>query len=147
MRNLSIFGLEFGNTIVTFEISALKFVWLPIFVQKWKILNTGTEIPHLGIHGLEIRKNHCHLWNQHPQICHNGYFNLYNKFWNRFRFCKGPEFTFSEGSGLDLGPLYKVCSGWSLKNWVQSICFNSAAATAFFHARVYFRCLRWFTEC
>ena len=26
-------------------------------------------MPHLGIFGLNFRKNYCHIRNQHPQIC------------------------------------------------------------------------------
>ena len=26
-------------------------------------------MPYFGIFGLEVGKNYCHIWNQHPQIC------------------------------------------------------------------------------
>ena len=54
---LYIFGLEFENNIVIFEISALKFVSVQILVQKEKSLNLGSTMPYLGILNLEFEDN------------------------------------------------------------------------------------------
>ena len=54
MSHLGIFGLEFENNIVIFEISTLEFVKLQNFAKKQKCLNLGPKIPHLGIFGLEF---------------------------------------------------------------------------------------------
>ena len=47
MSNLRIFGLEFENTIVIFEINVLEFVLLQSLVQKQKSLNLGPKRPDL----------------------------------------------------------------------------------------------------
>ena len=39
MPYFGIFGLEFENTIVVFEISTLEFVYLQNFLEKLKCLN------------------------------------------------------------------------------------------------------------
>ena len=67
---LAIFGLEFEKTVVIFEISTPEFVKKQNFVknEKWKCLNLGPKMPYLGIFGLEVLKNYCHIWNQHPWI-------------------------------------------------------------------------------
>ena len=56
MPYLGIFGLEFKKTIVVFEISTLKFVYLPKpnFAKKQKCLNFGPNVPYLGIFELEV---------------------------------------------------------------------------------------------
>ena len=56
MPDLGIFGLEFENNIVIFEISTLQFVYLQNFTKKQKCLNLGPKIPYLGIFGLEFLK-------------------------------------------------------------------------------------------
>ena len=61
MLNLCIFGLEFENIIVMFQISVLEFVFRQSFVQKQKSLNFGPKMPYLGIFGLEFEKNCCHI--------------------------------------------------------------------------------------
>ena len=57
MLNLLIFGLEFENTIATFEISVLKFVLLQNFVQKQKYLNLGQKMSNLELLGLEFEND------------------------------------------------------------------------------------------
>ena len=47
--DLGIFGLEFENNIVIFEISTLKFVSLENFAEKQKCLNLGSKMSYLGI--------------------------------------------------------------------------------------------------
>ena len=54
MPDLGIFGLEFENNIVIFEISTLQFVYLQNFTKKQKCLNLGRKMPYLGIFGLEF---------------------------------------------------------------------------------------------
>ena len=54
MPHLGIFGLEFENNIVIFEISTLEFVQLQNFAEKQKCLNLGPKMPYLGILGLDF---------------------------------------------------------------------------------------------
>ena len=55
---------NFKRTIVIFEISTLKVVYLQNFAEKQKCLNLGPKMPHLGIFGLDCQ--YCHIRNQHP---------------------------------------------------------------------------------
>ena len=48
MSDLGIYGLEFENVIVIFEISALEFSLLQSLVRKWKSLILGPKMPYLG---------------------------------------------------------------------------------------------------
>ena len=48
--SLGIFGLEFENAIVIFQISALEFIFLQILVQIIKLLNLGPKISGLILH-------------------------------------------------------------------------------------------------
>ena len=54
--NFCIFGLEFENIFLIFEISLLKFVLLQSLVKE-KHLNLGPKMFDLGIFGLEFEKN------------------------------------------------------------------------------------------
>ena len=54
MPYLDIFGLEFENSIVTFEISTFELVYLQNFVKQRKCLNLGPNMSSLGIFGLEF---------------------------------------------------------------------------------------------
>ena len=47
-------GNNFKNTIVIFEISTLKFVFLQNLTEKQKCLNLGPKMPDLGILGMEF---------------------------------------------------------------------------------------------
>ena len=47
-------GKIFRKTIVIFEISTLKFVYLQNFTQKEKCQNLEPKMPYLGIFGLEF---------------------------------------------------------------------------------------------
>ena len=49
MPDLEIFGLEFENNIVIFEISTLEFVQLPNIMEKQQCLNLEPNMPDLGI--------------------------------------------------------------------------------------------------
>ena len=49
MPYLAIFGLEFENNIVIFEISTLVFAKLQTFAEKQKYLNLGPKMPYLNI--------------------------------------------------------------------------------------------------
>ena len=80
MPDLGIFGLEFKKTIVIFEISTFGLVWLQNFVKKQKCLYLEPKMPFFGFIfltqnalfgylGQEFKKNYCHIWNQHPQMC------------------------------------------------------------------------------
>ena len=44
MPDLGIFGLEFENNIVIFEISTFEFVYLQNLAEKQKCLNLGTKM-------------------------------------------------------------------------------------------------------
>ena len=57
MPDLSIFGLEFKNSFVIFEIRTLRFVYLQNFPTRQKCLNLGPKMPDLGILGLEFKNN------------------------------------------------------------------------------------------
>ena len=46
---LGIFGLEFENNFVIFEISTLKFLYLQNFMKKQKCLNLGPKSTYSGI--------------------------------------------------------------------------------------------------
>ena len=69
MRDLGIFGLELENSILIFQISTLEFVWLQNVVWKRKCLNYGPKISYLGFFLENFKKNYCHIWNKHPEIC------------------------------------------------------------------------------
>ena len=49
MPDLGIFGLEFENNIVIFEISTLEFVYFQNFMERQKHLNFGPKMPYLCI--------------------------------------------------------------------------------------------------
>ena len=49
-------GNNFKNTIVIFEISTLKFVFLQNLTEKQKCLNLGPKMPDLGILGMKFWK-------------------------------------------------------------------------------------------
>ena len=53
---ISVFlGKNFEKTIVIFEISTLKFVYLQSFTEKQKCLNLGPKMSDLGIFGLDLK--------------------------------------------------------------------------------------------
>ena len=52
-----VLGKNFKKTIVRFEISTLKFVYLQNFMKKQKCLNLGPKTPNLGNFGLEFENN------------------------------------------------------------------------------------------
>ena len=54
--DISVFGPEFQNIIVIFDISTLKFVELQNFTKKEKCLNCGPKMPSFGTFKLEISK-------------------------------------------------------------------------------------------
>ena len=55
MSYLGIFGLKFGNNIVIFEISTLKFAQLQNFKKKQKWLNLGPKMPYLGMFRINFK--------------------------------------------------------------------------------------------
>ena len=58
MPYLGMFGQELKKkTIVIFEISTLKFVYLQNFTKKQKSLNLGPKMPDLWIFGLGFENN------------------------------------------------------------------------------------------
>ena len=57
MPDLAIFGLEFENNILIFEMSTLKSAYLQHFTKKQKCLTLGPKVPDLGILGLEFENN------------------------------------------------------------------------------------------
>ena len=61
-------GKIFRKTIVIFEISTLKFVYLQYFTKKQKCLNLDQNA-WFGYFWAGIWKQYCHIWNQHPRIC------------------------------------------------------------------------------
>ena len=54
---LGTFGLEFSKTIVIFEISTLKYIYLQSFTEKQECLNLGAEMLDLAIFGTEFQIN------------------------------------------------------------------------------------------
>ena len=70
MPDLGIFGLEYENNIVIFEINTLELVLLQNFAEKQKYLNLGPKMPYLGIltkntlffcFWARILKSYCHI--------------------------------------------------------------------------------------
>ena len=57
MPDFHILRLEFQNIIVIFESSVLEFALPLSLVQKWKYLNLGPKMSHLGIFGLQFEYN------------------------------------------------------------------------------------------
>ena len=57
MPYLAFLGKNFKKTIVIFEISTLKFVYLQNFTEKQRCLNLEPKMPDLGIFGLEFENN------------------------------------------------------------------------------------------
>ena len=55
---LCISGLEFGKTIVIFEISTVEFIKCKVSCDK---KNLGQKLSYLGIFGLKLGKNYCHI--------------------------------------------------------------------------------------
>ena len=51
------FGKSFRKTIVIFEISSLKWVYLQNFTKKKKNFNSGPDMPDLGILGVNFENN------------------------------------------------------------------------------------------
>ena len=39
--------------------------------EEEKCPNLGPKMPYLGVFRPELKKNYCHIWNQHPWICLN----------------------------------------------------------------------------
>ena len=50
-------GKNFKRSIVIFEISTLKFLYLQNFMKKQKYLNLGPKLHNLGIFGLDFENN------------------------------------------------------------------------------------------
>ena len=61
-------GNNFKKTIVIFEISTLKFVYLQNFTKKQKKPNFGTKKAWFMYFLAGIWKQYCHIWNQHAQL-------------------------------------------------------------------------------
>ena len=68
MPDLGIFGLEFENIFVLFEISILEFVFLQSLMQI-KILKFGAKNAWSGYFWAGIWKKYCHIWNQLLRMC------------------------------------------------------------------------------
>ena len=60
MRDSGIFGLEFQNNIIIFQINILEFNSFQNFVKKRKWLNEGSKMPSFGFFRVELKKN-CHI--------------------------------------------------------------------------------------
>ena len=61
MAYLGVFGIEFQNTIVTFETSTHKFVILEIVPRKVKLTKSGTKNALFGYFSPRIFKNSCQI--------------------------------------------------------------------------------------
>ena len=61
MSDLSIFGLEFENNILIFEISPLEFAYLQNFVKKNKLSKFETKKALFGYFWAIILKNCCYI--------------------------------------------------------------------------------------
>ena len=70
MSDLGIYGLEFENVIVIFEISALEFSLLQSLVWKWKSLILGPKMPYLGFCRLTFERKLL-LYLKQPRILQN----------------------------------------------------------------------------
>ena len=102
---------NFKRTIVIFEISTLKVVYLRNFAKKQKRLNLGPKMPHLGIFGLEFEKTNVLFEISTLKFVKSEWLFHTVNFGIGSAFSKGPQSAFSEGPGPGLGlvPLYKVC--------------------------------------
>ena len=61
MAYLGVFGIEFQNTIVTFETSTHKFVILEIVPRKVKLTKSGTKNALFGYFSPTTFKNSCQI--------------------------------------------------------------------------------------
>ena len=62
------FWQQFWRTIITFENSALQFIYCKIWCKK-NILKFGTKSAWFANFGAGIWKYYCRFWNQPPWIC------------------------------------------------------------------------------
>ena len=60
---LCIFGLEFENNIVIFEIGTLEFVKFQNLAKKTKMLKFGTKNVLFGYFWARTLENYCHISN------------------------------------------------------------------------------------
>ena len=95
MLDVGVFGLEFENKIVIFEISALKLIWFAIFRARIKIPKLGTKNASFGYFWVEfIFKIIVKFEKSTPEFVKNGFL--------RYTAHSGIEFAFykSPGSGF-----------------------------------------------
>ena len=102
MPCFGIFRLEFETTVVTYEISTFKFVYLQNFTKKQKEPNFGTKNPWFMYFSAGIWKQYCHIWNQHTRIC------LIAKFHEKRKICLtlGPKVPYLVIFGQGLWKYY-----------------------------------------
>ena len=95
MPDVGVFGLEFENKIVIFEISALKLIWFAMFRARIKIPKLGTKNASFGYFWVEfIFKIIVTFEKSTPEFVKNGFL--------RYTAHSGIEFAFykSPGSGF-----------------------------------------------
>ena len=64
------FGLQFWKTIAIFEIKNPQIFQNAKFHSKLKkTVGLRPKMPYLSILRQKLKKNYCHVWNQHPQFC------------------------------------------------------------------------------
>ena len=107
MLCLGNFRVEFWKTIVVFEISTLKFVYLQNFVKKQKCLNLGPKMSYLGIFGIEFWKTFVRFEIGALKFIKNEFVAHTVNFGIGSAFSKGSVSAFSKGPVP--GPLYKLC--------------------------------------
>ena len=100
-------GRCFKTTIVIFEISTLKFVYLQNVTRKQNFQNLGPKMPDLGIFVRVFYKTILIVEINILNFVRNESLTYAMNFGIGSTFFKGLGFAFSEGPGL--GPLYKVC--------------------------------------
>ena len=107
MPYLGIFGLKFKRTIVIFETSTLKFVYLQNLGEKIKMPKFGTKSALFVYFCTRILKNYFHICT--VKLVKNESLTDTMDFGIVSAFSKGLGSDFSAGPSPGLGLLYKVC--------------------------------------
>ena len=96
MPDVGVFGLEFENKIVIFEISALKLIWFAIFRARIKIPKLGTKNASFGYFWVEfIFKIIVTFEKSTPEFAKNGFLRYTAHSVIEFAFYKSPGSGFT----------------------------------------------------
>ena len=96
MPDVGVFGLEFENKIVIFEISALKLIWFAIFRARIKIPKLGTKNASFGYLWVEfIFKIIVTFEKSTPEFVKNGFLRYTAHSVIEFAFYKSPGSGFT----------------------------------------------------